>query len=58
MQNKITEFPSWSGQDTVPVLAVLAAVVCECAHAIAKHKGPFPSCLSAEASRVMQCQQL
>lgn len=37
----------------MPVLAVLAAVVCECAHAIAKHKGPFPSCLSAEASRVM-----
>lgn len=28
----------------VPVLAVLAAVVCEHAPAIAKHKGPLPSC--------------
>lgn len=54
----MTELPSWSGQDTVPVLAVLAAMVCEHAHAIAKHKGLLPSCPSAKASRVMQCQQL
>lgn len=47
-----------AGGGSVPVLAVLGAMVCERACAIAKHRPLLPSCPSAEVPRLVQLQQL